>query len=133
MARTFNVPLQVRPAGTYGPFEINQRQLGDAGARVVLTRSTDGVWPGASTDIVVQVSWEFDYGQGFVPAGNTHYFGGIQPQRFGVAGNRLVEYCNILWAKEIVNGELVPVVPDSARITVVLLQSLNIGASVQWL
>jgi hypothetical protein len=132
MARTFNVPLQVRPAAIYGPFAIDGRQVGDNGARIEFARSTDGVWPGTSTDIVLKLTWDFDYGAGFQFAGGTHYFGGVQPARFG-GGNRLIESCNIFWPKELVDGVLTPIPPNAARVTLELLAALNIGASLIWL
>jgi hypothetical protein len=132
VARTFNAPLQSRTAGTYGPFTIDGRQLGDNGARIELIRATDGIWPGASTTLAARVLWEFDYGSGFQPAGSADYFGGTQVDRW-TQGVRLADYCNIYWPKELVGGVLTPVPPNAARVSIILFDTLNIGASTQWL
>jgi len=134
VARNVNVPVQSRPANTYGPFTVDGRQLGDVGAVITIARSTDGVWPGTTEDPAMDVLWEFDYGQGFVSAGSTRYFGGTRQMPVHLGGGvRLSEFCRILWAKELVDGQLVPVPPDAARVTFVLHQTLNVGASLQWL
>lgn len=132
MARTFNVPLQLRAAGTYGPFTIDGRVLGDVGAIVTIQRDVAGVWPGLATDVVLVLSFEFLYGGQWLPAGGSQYYGGVQPARFG-GGNRLTESCRIEWPKVNQGGVLVPDPPDAVRATVVLAQALNIAASVAWL
>lgn len=136
MARTFSIPIQSRVAGVYGPFEIDSRQLGDAGAIITINRSTDGVWPGTTDDVALDVLVEFDYGQGFVAQGNPtmRCFGGTRQQVGGSV--RLSEFLSIRWAKIRINPEpapLTPVPPDAVRVTFTLHMTLNVGASVQWI
>lgn len=131
MARTLTRNSQVYPAGTYGPFSIDGRRLGDRGARIEFTRDTDGTWPLTSADPVLEVSIEGLYDGQWLFLASATFFGGQQPARFG--GVRLAEYMTVEWPQERVNGVLTPQPPDEVRITAVVAAVLRTGLSVQWL
>jgi hypothetical protein len=131
MARTFALNLRAFDAGTYGPFTIDGRQLGDNGARIEIERDSTGVWPLTNADPVLSVLFEGLYGAEWRPLASCTFVGGtvIDPR---TSTTRLADYVNILWPQTVVDGVPVPVPPDAVRVSAEVFAPLKLSASLAW-
>jgi hypothetical protein len=131
MARNASIPFATYPAATYGPHVIDGGQLGDAGARIQIQRGASGAWPLTPSETVCAVLIEFLYGSSWSPGAAVTFTGGQQQDKFGATKTH--DYLSVYWPKELVNGVMTPVRPDSVRATVTLTVDTPLSASVAWL
>jgi hypothetical protein len=74
---------------------------------------------------------EFLYGSSWVPGAEATFTGGQQQDKSGATKTN--DYLSVYWPKVLGGDVMIPLRPDSVRVTVTLAVDTPLSASVEWL